>query len=90
MQAIWVKKIGTVVRCHDELHAVLEQSFKELVQNHGISHVAHMKFIKTNQAVFFSNVFTQGIQWVCLTSEVLQFTVHFTHELMKVQAGFLF
>ena len=60
------------------------------MQNHGVGNVSHMKLIKTNELITFGHTTTQFIQWIDRALHQGQFTMYFSHELMEMQASFVF
>ena len=88
VQTIRVQIIGFEIGSGDESHAVGEHGIQKPVQNHGIRDIGHVEFIKTNQLETLGHSFSQFVQWVDRALQFMQFTVHFTHEFMKMQSRF--
>ena len=82
--------IGFEIGSGDKSHAMAEHGIQEAVQNHGVSDVGHMKFVKTYQLETLGHSLSQFIQWIDRALQVMQFTVYFSHELVKMQTRFPF
>ena len=85
VQAIRVQLVGPKVGGGDDGHAVRKQGRQQPVQDHRVGDVGHVKLVEANQPVAARDAPSEFVQRVHRALEVLQFAVHFAHELVKVQ-----
>ena len=83
-----VQIVGLKIGRGDKSHAVLKQGIEQAMQDHGVCDVGHMKFVKSNEFVFFGNLLAQHIQRIDRALQLAQLAVHLAHEFMKMQTGF--
>ena len=88
VQTIGVELVGLEVRGGDKSNAVDLHGHQQAVQDHGVGDVSDVKFIETNQLETLGHAPTQFIQGVDGALQLMQFTVHLSHEFVEMQAGF--
>ena len=88
VQAIGVEFVRLKVRGGDKPNAVDLHGHQQTVQDHGVGDISNMKFIETNQLETLGHASAQFIQRVDRALQFMQFTVHLSHEFVKMQAGF--
>ena len=64
---------------------MLEESIQQTVQNHRVGDVGHVEFVKAQELVTLGHSLAQHIQRIHRALQFAQLTVHFAHELVKVQ-----
>jgi hypothetical protein len=86
VQTAGIKPVRHEIGGSDKTHTVIEQRHQQAVQDHGIGDVGNVEFVETDELVTFGNARTQHIERVLRALQLVEFAVHFAHELMKVQA----
>ena len=86
VQAVGIQAVGHEVGGGDEAHAVGEQGFEQLVENHGIRDVGDMELVEADELVLPGDLGAQRIERVLRALHQVQFAVHLAHELVKMQA----
>ena len=86
VQAVGVKVIRLEVGGGDKAHTILEQRHQQAVQDHGVGHVGHMKFVKTDQLEAPGHLLAECVQRVLGALQLAEFAMHLAHEFMEMQA----